>query len=248
MRSIIIAAGSATRLGKYTKKLPKGLLDINGKTILERQISLFKEHGINDIVVITGPNKEKFILKNVSYVNDPYYEEHDVLGSLMATRNVMSDELLISYSDILFDNLVLQKILNSKADIGIAIDLNWEKAYVGRTEHPKSEADNVLINEGKIIKIKKNIVPVKNYVMGEFLGLMKLSPKGAKTFVNKYDQLKKSHKGTFHEAPSLQKAYLTDMLQELIDSKIDITPIFIDGKWYEIDTPQDLSVARKMFS
>lgn len=248
MHVIIIAAGSATRLGEHTKKLPKGMLDINGKTILERQICLFKENGINDIIVITGPSKEKFKLENVFYVDDLHYEEHDVLGSLMAARNVMDNELLISYSDILFDNLVLQKILSSKADIGIAVDLNWEKAYVGRTEHPKSEADNVLINEEKILKIKKNIGPKKNYILGEFLGLIRLSAKGAKTFVNKYNELEKLHKGTFHEAPSLQKAYLTDMLQELIDSKIDVTPIFIDGKWCEIDTPQDLSVARKMFS
>jgi choline kinase len=247
MRVIIIGAGSATRLGEHTKKLPKGMLDINGKTILERQLFLFKENGIKDIIIITGPHKEKFNLKNVSYIDDLHYEEHDVLGSLMTAHDVMDDELLISYSDILFDNVVLQKVMSSKADIGIAVDLNWEKAYVGRTEHPKSEADNVLINEEKILKIKKNIEPKKNYMLGEFLGLIKFSAKGAKTFVNKYDELAKSHKGTFHEAPSLHKAYLTDMLQELIDSKIDVTPIFIDGKWYEIDTPQDLSVARKLF-
>ena len=45
--------------------------------------------------------------------------------------------------------------------------------------------------------------------------------------------------------PSLKKAVLTDMLQELIDSKIIILPIIISGKWYEIDTPQDLDFAKK---
>ncbi len=51
MKVIIIAAGSATRLEKYTQKLPKGLLDINGKTILERQISMFRKRNISDITV-----------------------------------------------------------------------------------------------------------------------------------------------------------------------------------------------------
>jgi NDP-sugar pyrophosphorylase family protein len=57
-----------------------------------------------------------------------------------------------------------------------------------------------------------------------------------------------SHQGKFHDAPSLEKAYLTDMLQELIDSGFRISPIYISGEWCEIDTPQDLKKARKLFS
>ena len=43
----------------------------------------------------------------------------------------------------------------------------------------------------------------------------------------------------------MKKAYLTDMLQELIDSGIVVEPIIINGKWCEIDTLQDLQLARK---
>ena len=39
MRAIILAAGSGLRLGQHTKDIPKALLDLNGKSILERQIS-----------------------------------------------------------------------------------------------------------------------------------------------------------------------------------------------------------------
>ena len=74
---------------------------------------------------------------------------------------------------------------------------------------------------------------------------MKLSKKGAKIFVEKFNNLIKFHEGKFHNAPSIKKAYLTDMLQELIDSGILVEPIIINGKWYEIDTPQDLQIARK---
>ena len=35
------------------------------------------------------------------------------------------------------------------------------------------------------------------------------------------------------------------MIQELIDSEIKVEPILISGKWYEIDTPQDLEIAQK---
>ena len=60
MKVIILAAGSGTRLGHYTKEIPKALVDINGKSIIERQIELFKKNGITEIFVVRGYKKEKF--------------------------------------------------------------------------------------------------------------------------------------------------------------------------------------------
>jgi len=76
---------------------------------------------------------------------------------------------------------------------------------------------------------------------------MKLSKKGAITFLEKFNSLTKSHVGIFQDAPSLKKAYLTDIFQELIDTRIDVVPIIIQGKWCEIDTPQDLKRAKLQF-
>ena len=77
-------------------------------------------------------------------------------------------------------------LLEFKGDIGIAVDLNWEEKYLSRTEHPKNQADNVVIEHNKVVKIKKNILDYeKSQQMGEFLGLMKLSNNGAKVFVKK---------------------------------------------------------------
>ena len=46
---IILNAGSGTRLGELTKNLPKGLLDINGKSLIERQIENFSSKNIDSI-------------------------------------------------------------------------------------------------------------------------------------------------------------------------------------------------------
>lgn len=246
MKAIIIAAGSATRLGELTKKIPKGLLKINGKSIIELQLEQFRSNNVLDIIIITGPNHEQFNFSGISLMNDKKFHEHDVLGSLMTAKLEMNDELITSYSDIVFDNSILNSVLNFQGDLGIAIDLNWEKRYLDRTDHPRSEADNVVIENNKIIKIKKNILEYTNsQQMGEFLGLMKLSKHGAEIFVKKYNALLDTHEGRFQNAPSLTKAYLTDMLQELIDSGVDIHPIFIDGEWHEIDTSQDLDQVKK---
>jgi len=77
---------------------------------------------------------------------------------------------------------------------------------------------------------------------------LKLSAKGSEIFVKKFLELEGIHVGRFHDAPSLQKAYLTDMIQELIDSGIKVSPIMISGKWCEIDTRQDLERTSRLFS
>ena len=249
MKIIIIAAGSSTRLGNLTEEIPKGLLKINSKSILEIQIQQFKKKNISKIIIITGPYHEKFHFNDVSLINDKKHMDHDVLGSLMTAKSEMNSEIITSYSDIIFDDSIINSVLKFKGDIGIAVDLAWEEKYLNRTEHPKEQADNVLIENDKIIKIKKNIVDYKKFQLrGEFIGLMKLSENGAKIFVKKYNQMLEFHKGEFQDAPSLDKAYLTDLIQELIDSGIEVLPIFIDGKWSEIDTLQDLEKARKLFS
>ena len=185
MKVIIIAAGSSTRLGKLTEKKPKGLLEINGKSILQRQIELFKKYNIDEIIIITGPHKE-FGICDVTYVEDTNYQNHDVLGSLMAAKEFLQGDVLTCYSDILFDDIILKQILNFNGDIGIPIDLDWEKNYANRIQHPKSEADNVLVNNKKIIEIKKNISLSNNdEKIGEFLGPVIFSEIGSKIFVKK---------------------------------------------------------------
>ena len=244
MKAIIIAAGQGLRLGDLTKNLPKSLLDINGKSILERQTELLQANGITEIIVVTGPNQEKFSDKKLKYVKDNFYENHEQLGSLMEARNFFDSELLILFSDVLFDNQVLSKIINSNEDFNIAVDPNWEKNYTGRTEHPISQADLSLIENNLIIKIMKNLIPENNCKITEFIGIIKLSQKGTEKFVNHYKNLENS----IDKNKLIKKWYLTNMLQDLIDNNNSIFPITIEGNWCEIDTVQDLERARKLFS
>ena len=247
MNAIILSAGSATRLGYLAKEIPKGLLEINGKTIIERQIEIYKKNGIEKIILIIGPHSNQYTFDNVIYVKDTEYEKHDVLGSLMTGSNYMDDEFIMSYSDIVFDEAIIDDIINFKGDVGIAVDYHWEKNYENRTLHPKEQADNVVIKENKILKIRKNISHCDSTeLLGEFIGIMKLSKNGSKIFLEKYDSLKKTHKGKFHNADSFEQAYLTDILQDLINSGNIIQPINIQKAWCEIDTPEDIPRAKKI--
>ncbi len=164
---------------------------------------------------------------------------------MMTARRKIAGDVLIIFGDIIFDSDILQQVLSSNDDITIPIDLNWEKSY---EEEPNKPADKVLVDQKKIVKISaKEISLESKNEIGEFLGIIKLSTAGSKILVKKYEELEKSHTGKFHDADSLNKAKLVDILQELIDSKIEIFPSIISGKWCEIDTPKDLERAKKIF-
>ena len=247
MKSIILAAGSGTRISKDFPELPKALIQVNNNSIISRQISTFKKNGIDEIIVITSTFKEKFSTSDVTYVDDQKFEEHDVLGSLMEAREHIFGDVIITYSDIIFEDLILKKILQTNLDIGIAVDLDWKKAYENRELHPISEAENILFdNSRNILEIRKNIRN-SNLEIGEFLGIIKLSNNGCKLLLKRYDEIRNDKCGQFYDTKSLTKAYLTDMIQELIESKIEVKPILISGKWCEIDTIEDLKRAENMF-
>ena len=86
MNAIIIAAGSGKRISNKVKNTPKSMVKVNGRPIIEHQLSVLNKAGINEIYVITGPHSEKFNIKNVKYVKDEQYEKHDIVGSLMEAK------------------------------------------------------------------------------------------------------------------------------------------------------------------
>ena len=182
MNAIIIAAGSGKRISEDVKSTPKSLINVNGKPIINYQIEVLKQVGIKNIIVITGKYGEKFGMENVQYVNDTDHGKHDILGSLMKAKDFLKNDVIVLYSDIIFETKIIQQILDSKGNISIAIDMNWKRNYEGRTDHPKSEAENVLLdNKKNILQIKKNIKN-ENFSIGEFLGIIKFSNNGTDVF------------------------------------------------------------------
>ena len=249
VKAIIVAAGIGSRLGELTKEFPKSLIDINGKSILERQISLFKKFGIDNIVIIRGPHREKFSFDDVKYVNDDDYENHNLLGSLMVAEDELNEDVIISYGDIVFDEIILEQILAFSGNAGLAIDYNWEKNYSEKSKELLGKVSVVTIENNSISNIGyyENIVQNPDSILGEFIGIMKLSSQSVNHFVTKYNELKRSHDSKFHDSPSINFGIITDMINELIHNKIQFLPIKISGVWCEIDTHQDLENAKKLF-
>lgn len=250
MKAIIVAAGQGNRVRPYSNDKPKCMLKIGSMTILERQLEIFKQCGIYDIVVVRGYKANMINYPNVKYYYNRDYEKNNILESLFCAKEEINDEIVFSYSDILYRKDILNKVLQSAGDICLVVDTNWRQKYVGRNLHPETEAEKVVVQGNKIVQITKNTDRISSErAYGEFIGLAKFSKLGAKILKTEYERADKQfHSRRFHDAISIEKAYLTDMIQELIDKGYTIHNIDINGNWWEVDTPQDLYKARKAFS
>ena len=248
MKAIFIAAGEGSRMNNLTVNTPKPLIDVNGKSILQRQICLLQKFHIDEILIITGPFSNKYTFENVSYINDKNFKKHDQLGSLGTALNEIHGDVLIIFGDILFDKSVLYSVCKNNADIVLTVDMNWDK-YLDRHDNPLENSDKVGMIDGQIKRIFKDKTEQdKKFDIGEFIGLMKLNDIGSKKFKQIFLDLQKNHSGKFHDANSFHDAKLVDFLQEMIEQKIKIMPEIIDGLWCEIDTVQDLEIAKKKFT
>lgn len=248
--SIIIAAGVSKRLRPLTDDKPKCMLKVNGKPIIQKMIEQFRSNGINDISIIRGYKKEKINFPDVTYFENKDFWNNNILHSLMAAKDKLRDtiknktDIIISYSDICLDDSVIKILLKSTETISAVIDIDWDRCYRDRTDHPISEAEKVIMNSSnKMIKIGKHvaIVNAAKENKGEFIGLWKFTSEGAEIFLKYYDRLNSTLKKTdpFQNAKEWQKSYITDIFQEMIDKGENLYCVLIKNNWVEIDTIQD---------
>jgi len=243
-KALIIAAGLGSRLKKHTENLPKCMLDFGGKTLLQRQLDSYKKCGIKDISLIKGYKKEKINYKGIKYFENTDYKNNNILNSIFYAEKVINGNIIISYSDILFDSSVVERTLDTDHDISVVVDIDWRGYYVGRKEHPISEAENVIFNSNNEVEKIGKINTGKEEVHGEFIGMIKLSNRGTEIFKEHFHRLKKIYwNKPFQRAKIFQKAYLTDFIQELVDIGIKVHCVIIESGWKEIDTVEDYKKA-----
>ncbi len=248
-KALIIAAGLGSRLKKHTENLPKCMLDFGGKTLLQRQLDSYKKNGINDISLIRGYKKEKINYKGIKYFENKDYKNNNILNSIFYAEKAISGNIIISYSDILFDSSVVERTLSSNHDISVVVDIDWRGYYVGRKDHPVSEAENVIFNSNNEVEKIGKINTGNEEVHGEFIGMIKLSNRGTEIFKEHFHRLKKSYwNKPFQRAKIFQKAYLTDFIQELVDIGIKVHCVIIESGWKEIDTVEDYKKALVAFN
>ncbi len=251
--AIIIAAGFEEDLLPLIEDRPKAMLEIRGKTILERQIQGLNQCGIRDIVVVRGYHKEQINLPNIRYYDNNRFRETGELASLFLAEAEMTGRFLFLYSDILLDPSILEKLLKSQADVSIVVDRAWNDHEPGQAEVRGKKPDLVVTHQPPktgyrylptaetttLTQIGQEIGP--HDADGEFIGLAMFSASGAQVLRATYQEMQTGHNAAqrFHEADSLETAAFTDMLQELVDRNHDVACVDIYKGWLEIDTFED---------
>ncbi len=243
-KALIIAAGLGSRLKDHTENLPKCMLDFGGQTLLQRQLDAYKKNEINDISIIRGYKKEKINYKGIQYFENTDYKNNNILNSIFYAEKIINGNIIISYSDILFESSVVDRLQKSDHDISVVVDIDWRGYYVGRKDHPISEAENVIFNSNNEVEKIGKINTGNEEVHGEFIGMIKLTSRGTEIFKHHFHRLKKIYwNKPFQRAKIFQKAYLTDFIQELVDIGIKIHCVIIESGWKEIDTVEDYQKA-----
>ena len=233
MKAMILNSGVARRLKPLTDNLPKCLLEINGKSILARQIELLLSVGVEKYIITTGPLQEKIINHvkenfpelDVIYTNNPKFESTNYIYSMWLARNqIDDDDILLLHGDLVFEKSVVQKIVRQKTS-SVIVDRNAplpEKDFKGE------------IQKGKIIKIGID-------VFGEnaafLLPLYYWTKEDFHLWMNHIEKFVKNNNTS---------CYAENAFNEISDT-IDLHPLYIVNEFcMEIDTLDDLNLAKQI--
>lgn len=222
MKAIILAAGSGTRLRPLTDKVPKCLLKVGGKTVLERQLEVLS--GIfSDVLIVVGYKKEmilkKFKLKHV--VNEDYQTTNSI-HSLWLAKNFLDDDTLIINGDVLFDKELIKKLVSFDSNVLVGLTTKWnpDRGY------------KVKVSDDKILEMGMNVKPV----YGEYAGFILIRKDKLKVFKDTLESLHKDNKSLWFEDVFSQMARENCKINLFDVSKLN---------WYEFDTLEEYKIANK---
>ena len=233
MKTIILSAGQGKRLLPLTAEIPKCLLPIQGKKLIEWQIDALHQCGIDKITVVTGYRAEKVdeVLQRsygpgrIKTLYNSAYAITDNLVSCWAVRHEMNEDFILLNGDTLFETAVLKRLFESP-DRPATVVVNHKDMY---------DVDDMKVEmEGcRLVRIGKNIV--QNRAQGESIGMILFRGEGTMLF-------RSALKKALNDPEAGRKWYLS-----VIDDMAQVMPVWtcsITGlKWCEVDYPADLKQA-----
>ena len=226
MQAIILCGGLATRLGDVTKTVPKVLLKIAGKTVLEWQIRLLVEAGVTEVVLASGHLHDVLyerVGNNYAGIRILYAKEEKRLGTGGAIQNAMkqvnTSPFFVLNGDILLANFSLQEMLVrfDQGRVGVLLSVHVPDI------RPYGEI--VSDSDGKILAFReKQPVCRAGYVNG---GVYLFDQDIADAF------------------PKEQETF--SMERDVFPSVSNLYAVQTDAEWIDIGVPERLAYAREHF-
>lgn len=245
VRAIILAAGYQPHLGKLIQEVPKSLLEIKGRTILDRQLEALKALGVDRVSIVRGYRKDRIRIPDVKTYDNDRYETTGELHSLLCAAKEIDGRTLLLYGDIVFDRAVLQRLLETPADVSILVDRSWHDEparapeaapdlVVEKSPPPQGRRFVSSREPSDVVRVGPKIPPAEAH--SEFIGIVQLSEKGARIVRGLVEEL----------AAKNPRAGVTDLLQALVDRGHTVKAVEVYKGWMEIDSFEDYQRAWAM--
>ena len=233
MIGVILAAGMAKRLRPLTDEKPKCLLEVGGKTLLQRTVDAMISAGIKEFVVVTG-YRENMIREfltarypqcTINFIDNPDYEHNNNIFSLwLAMEKLHGTEVLLMDSDILCDPEAVRRVARKTVPA-----LAMQQHELG-----EEEMKIVVDTEGRITEISKTCSPKD--AIGESVGIEKMTEEYTEAI---YQELRKMILEEGLIDIFYERAFERLIPQGHTFEVVDTTDLFS----YELDTPEDLEKA-----
>lgn len=257
VRAVILAAGynkNESSLVSLLRDAPLAMLDINGKSLLERNVATLRSVGVDDIYVVAGYQEDKIRVDGIKKIVNRDYASKHILHSLMTAEEALKGKVIVSYVDILFDHNLADRLLKCDDDIVLVVDSSFKKTRMRNkkldlvaAEMPPADGFRSLDTKKKnyLRKIGKGIS--EKEADFEYIGVSFFSAKGIKSFKDTCRAAMERYRSSrFHEAPNIERASFTDLVQELVEQGIKINLLEVMSGWMEIQTFEDYKRACKL--
>jgi choline kinase len=240
-RAFILAAGQGTRLRPLTDDLPKCLVPLAGRPLLDRQAEVLRAAGVEDIVVVSGYRADRIREKGYRCILNKRFAATNMVTTLFTARDEFgsSDDLIISYGDIVYQRENLDTLLGCRAPIAVMVDRDWRKYWDLRFEDPLSDAESLLVDDsGSLLELGKKSDSYEK-IQGQYTGLIKVDRDHIARLSEFYDSLDRD---AIYDGNDFDNMYMTSFLQALIDAGWGVKAAFVSNGWLEIDAVSDLEL------
>lgn len=233
MKAIILAAGVGKRLGGSVVEHPKCLLDLGGRTLLDRMLDALNEVGIREICVVVGHLADQIQeavagRPEVTTLFNPEFRKGAIL-SLWTAREHLDDDVLVMDADVLFPTRMLERLVQSPHENCFLMDTRAAN---------DGEAQMLMARNGRVFDIIRGLRGEYD-AAGESIGFLKLSHDGANTLKG----LLANALGEGKDSIEHEEVYPTLMRECVIGYEtVDDLP------WLEIDFPEDVERARELLN
>jgi choline kinase len=239
MRALILAAGRGSRMGQFGEDRPKCLVELNGRPLIERQMTALRRGGVDEIGVVRGYRAEMIDFSGLSYfANNRWAETNMVMSLAAAAPWLRSGPVIVSYADIFYRSELVRGLAGAPGQLVVSYDRAWRRLWTRRFADPLADAETFRINAaGQLLEIGGKTTRIED-IEGQYMGLLKFTPLAWSAVERLLSTL---------DAPTRDRLDVTGLLRRLLaENLLSIGTFGTDGHWGEIDNPEDVTLYQRM--